>query len=62
VSEDANALLPGEAEEASAVVPAEDVGTLGLGDDRDGLEGRESVESDGFRERYEELSRLHHRH
>lgn len=50
MSEDANALLPGEAEESTAVVPAEDVGALGLGDDRDGLEERKSVERDGFRD------------
>jgi len=44
------------------VVPAKEVSSLGLGDDRDGLEERESVERDGFRERDEEVSRLHHRH
>ena len=62
MSEDADALLAGEAEEAAAVVPGEGIGALGLGDDGDGLERREPVEGDGFGEGEEELPRLEHLH
>ena len=55
MSEDADALLASEAEEAAAIVPIKGVGALGLGDDGEGLEGREAVEGDGFGEREEEL-------
>lgn len=54
--EDADPLLPREAQEATSIVPRVSIGAFSFGDHSDGLQIRKLVERDRLREREEQLS------